>query len=133
MKIPSYSHYSNQRPSSVSGPHSTPRDVGDDDEVIGRQSSAKTIIPTGENTSISADVASVDKNESSVDKEDRATSDHEDIEENPAQESDSKAEFNPSDDEMDQQERQSVKSDTIVMRSRSARRSVTFLTEDDDV
>lgn len=130
MKVPAYSHYSSQRPSSTTGPHSTPREDEDDDD-IGRQGSAKTIIPTGETISINGDVASVDKNDTLLDKEDRSTSDHEDEDQAPDNEvpdakTDSKA-------PAEEAERHSVKSDTeAVLRIGSAQRSVTFLTEDNE-
>ena len=133
MKIPAFSHYSSQRPSSISGPHSTPREEEVDD-AIGRQGSAKTIIPTGETVSNSGDLNSVDKNEILPNKEDRSTSDHEDDDQDLLVDLDEKLEPKSQVKETNEQENQSVKSDAeAVLRSGSAQRSVTFLTEDDDV
>ena len=128
MKVPSYSRYSSQRPSSVGGPHSTPRN--DEEEDAERQGSAKTIIPTGETMSIAGEQSSLDKTETTVEKEDRATSDHEDnIHEGTPLEEDSEA-GSKSVSEEEKQERQSVKSDSAVLKPNSSQRSVTFLTED---
>ena len=136
MKIPSYSSYSKQRPSSTSGPHSTPREEKEEDN-LDRVGSGKTIIPTADTLSVTGDISSsFDKNETKVEKEDRSTSDHEEDgcdekEVASAEEDPTSQTINESNPNLQEQDSLSVKSDSAVLKDDVTQRSVTFVTEKD--
>lgn len=137
MKLPSFS-YSNQRPSSTSGPHSSPRDQSDD-FMLSRGGSARTIIPTAETTSVEDENPDIEESKILQNKNDRSTSDHEDNEYssenpelNPNFENSEATSSNEADHSADL-DKVSVKSDTILLKPGSGKqRSVTFLTENND-
>lgn len=132
--------YSKKRPSVISGPHSTPRDPDDDDDLgFDLENSQKTVIPTADDISFGGDAPSVDGTEkasSTNTKEDRATSDNEgdDLTRfdvlTPTERSRVRTPSAPESPKPTTADTLSVKSDSAVLSQKQ--RNVTFLTEAGD-